>query len=39
MGKKLFNVMAVVMAPTFALTACSSTTDATDTASVEPPRV
>jgi len=34
MGKKLFSVMAVVMASTFALTACSSATDATDTASV-----
>jgi hypothetical protein len=33
MGKKLFSVMAVVMASTFALTACSSTTDAADTAS------
>ena len=36
MGKKLFSVMAVVMASTFALTACGSTTDAIDTASVSP---
>ena len=36
MGKKLFSVMAVVMASTFVLTACGSATDATDTASVSP---
>ena len=36
MGKKLFSVMAIAMSAAVVLTACSSTTDATDTASVSP---
>jgi len=36
MGKKLFSVMAVVLSAAVVLTACSSATDVTDTASVSP---
>jgi len=36
MGKKLFSVMAVALSAAVVLTACGSTTDATDTASVSP---
>jgi len=36
MGKKLFSVMAVALSAAVVLTACSSATDAIDTASVSP---